>query len=589
MNDDGRVAERPSRPLEPPLPQSAIDNRRSAVSLATLTFPKWRSASHRLRQERSEGNGKLLLLTLVALGFWSATFAVFYRVLHYIRLQQEVGIFLAAKLLGIILLSFASLLLLSNLITALSSFFLAKDLDLLVSSPVDWLHFYLAKLGETMLHSSWMVGLVALPIFTAYGLVFQGGPLFPLVVLAALVPYFILPCVIGAAITLVLVNVFPARRARDLLSLVAIGAFGGLVLLFRLVRPEQLARPEGVANLVDYLTALRAPTNPFLPSEWASQMIMNWLTRVADPLPVALLWTSGPALVVLGAALHARLYATGYSKAQEGAERFVRARRWFGLLARLLRYMPPARREFVLKDLRVFFRDTTQWSQLILLAVLLVVYLFNIKSLPLFQGERVPVFLVTLVEFLNLGLSGFVLAAIAARFVFPAVSLEGRQMWLLRSSPLDLQALLWSKYWTGTLPLLLLAVVITFSTDLLLQTSPFMMALTVGTIVLLTFAISALALGFGALYPRFDTENAAQIPTSFGGLVFMMSTILLLAAVIVLEAVPVMEQLHFQVWMGESPPLLSTIGWLSAAAALCLAATLVPLRLALRKLEKTEF
>jgi len=38
-----------------------------------------------------------------------------------------------------------------------------------------------------------------------------------------------------------------------------------------------------------------------------------------------------------------------------------------------------------------------------------------------------------------------VLASIAARFIFPAVSLEGRQMWLLRSSPLDLRALLWSK------------------------------------------------------------------------------------------------------------------------------------------------
>ena len=73
----------------------------------------------------------------------------------------------------------------------------------------------------------------------------------------------------------------------------------------------------------------------------------------------------------------------------------------------------------MLKDLRLFFRDTTQWSQLILLAVLLVVYVFNIKSLPLFSGEKVPVFLVSLVVFLNLGLAGFVLAAIAARFVFP--------------------------------------------------------------------------------------------------------------------------------------------------------------------------
>ena len=558
-------------------------------SLQPLTTPKWRSALNRLRQERAGGTGKFFLLALVALGFWAAVFGLSYKILNYIQSTSEVGVPLAAKFLSIILLAFASLLLLSNLITALSSFFLAKDLDLLVSSPTDWLRLYLAKLGETLLHSSWMVALMAVPIFTAYGMVFEGGPLFPLVVIGALLPYFILPSVLGSAITLILVNVFPARRTRDLLSLIALGAFGGLALLFRLVRPEQLVRTEGVRNLLDYLSGLQAPTSPFLPSEWATAMIMNWLRQVADPLPILLLWTTAPAFIVLGAMLHARLYHAGYSKAQEGAEKFVRARGWSGITARLFRGMPPARREFVLKDLRVFFRDTTQWSQLILLAVLLVVYVFNIKSLPLFSGEKVPVFLVSLVVFLNLGLAGFVLAAIAARFVFPAVSLEGKQMWLLRSSPLDLQALLWSKYWTGTLPLLVLAVVITFSTNVLLRATTFMMAISLGTIVLLTFAISAMALGFGALYPRFDTENAAQIPTSFGGMVFMMSAIVLLGVVLVLEAAPVLGYLRAQL-QGDTPvPGPWMVGSLVAVVVVCIAATIIPLRLGLRRIEAMEF
>jgi ABC-2 type transport system permease protein len=573
--------------------QSSIVNRQSAItaqpSLTTILTPKWRSALNRLRQERSTGSGKFFVLALVALGFWAAVFGLFFRVLRYIQSTSEVGGPLAAKLLGIVLLAFASLLLLSNLITALSSFFLAKDLDLLVSSPVDWLRLYLAKLCETLVHSSWMVGLIAVPIFTAYGLVFNGGPLFPLVVLGALAPYFVLPAVLGSAFTLVLVNIFPARRTRDLLSLVAIGAFGGLVLLFRLIRPEQLARPEGVRNLLDYLSALRTPTSPFLPSEWARAMIMNWLGRVADPLPVVLLWSSAAGFVVLGALLHARLYHAGFSKAQEGAERFIRGRGWSGIMSRLFGWMPAARREFVLKDLKLFFRDTTQWSQLILLAVLLVVYVFNIKSLPLFSGERISAFLVSLVVFLNLGLAGFVLAAVAARFVFPAVSLEGKQMWLLRSSPLDLKALLWSKYWTGTVPLLVLAVTISFSTNALLQATPFMMGISLGTIVFLTLAISALALGLGALYPQFDTENAAQIPTSFGGLVFMMSSVLLLGLVMVIEAGPVLHFLRAQIQGREPEVTLRLVGSLALVVAVCVAATIVPLRVGLRRLEAMEF
>jgi ABC-2 type transport system permease protein len=558
-------------------------------SLRTVLTPKWRAALARLREERSGGSGKILLLALLGLGFWSAIFTVAFRVLRYIHSEQEIGTILAAKLLGVTLLAFASLLLLSNLVTALSSFFLARDLDLLAAAPVDWLRLYLAKLGETLLHSSWMVVLMAVPIFTAYGIVYHGGTLFPLVVTAALLPYFVLPCVVGTAVTLGLVNAFPARRARDLLSLVAIGAAGGLVLVLRLVRPEQLARPEGMGNLMDYLGALRTPTGRFLPSEWAAAMIMNWLRNVADPLPVVLLWTTAPAFVVLGAVLHWRLYPHGFSKSQESAERFVRGSRWSGMLHRLAGHVAPARREFILKDIRVFFRDATQWSQLILLAVLVVVYVFNIQSLPLFTGERVPILLVSLVVFLNLGLAGFVLAAIAARFVFPAVSLEGKQMWLLRSSPLDLKALLWSKYWTGTVPLLVLALVITFATNVLLQASTFMMAMSLGTIVLLTFAIAALALGLGALYPRFDTENAAQIPTSFGGMVFMMSAIVLLGIVIVIEAVPMMAYLRSQL-SGEPVRITaSMIGALSLVAVICIAATIIPLRVALRRMEAMEF
>lgn len=559
------------------------------ASLWTVLTPRWRSMMARLREQRDGGPMRPLLLALVGLGFWAAAFGVSFRVLRYVHTQADIGTYLAAKILGMILVALGSMLLLSNLITALSSFYLARDLDMLVSAPVDWLPFYLAKLGETVLHSSWMVVLITIPILTAYGIVYQGGLLFPLVAAAAIVPFLILPGVVGTALTLFLVNLFPARRARDLLGLVAIGAAAGVVLLVRLIRPEQLASPDGVRNLMDYLAALKTPTSPFLPSEWASHMIMNWLTRVADPLPIALLWTTAPAFVVLGAVLHHHLYRTGFSKAQEGANRFVRGRFWQGALGGLLQRLPVSKREFILKDLRVFFRDTQQWSQLILLAVLLLVYIYNIKSLPLFSGERVPLYLVTLVVFLNQGLAGFVLAAIAARFVFPAVSLEGRQMWLLRSSPLDLRALLWSKYWTGTVPLLLLGLAITTTTNVLLKATPFMAAISLGTVFCLTFALSALALGLGALYPRFDTENAAQIPTGFGGLVFMMTAVALLGLVIVIEAFPVLDYLRTQ-WVGDSVTVTPRmIGALALVIVICFATTGFALRAGLQRMEAMEF
>ena len=559
----------------------------SALSL--IVAPKWRTALARTRAAQRDRGGRAVLLGTVGILFWLMIFGGLYRVLRYFRGVAEIGPLLAGKLLGLVLLSFLAILLLSNVITALSSFFLAKDLDLLASSPVDWLDLYLAKLGETMVHSSWMVALMAVPIFAAYGAVYDGGWLFAPYVIFVFLPLMVIPAVVGSAITLTLVNVFPARRTRDILSIITIVAAGVLVLLFRIIRPEQLARPEGFLSLLDFITLLRTPTSPLLPSEWATSSFMGFLVGPFDILPIFMLWTTAASFVVLGALLHRALYATGFTKAQEGAERFVKGRVWRAMLDPLFKPLAVAKREFIIKDLKLFFRDTTQWSQLILLGVLVVIYLFNIRALPLFRGEQVAFRLVSVISFLNLGLAGFVLASIAARFIFPSISLEGRQMWLLRSSPLDLRALLWSKYWIGTVPLLVIALVITVFTNIILHATPFMMTLSVTTMILLTFAISALALGFGTLYPQFETENAAQIPTSFGGLVFMMTTIVLVAAVIMLEAMPVSGYMS-AAFRGETVQITtSMILAFTGVLLLCITATVVPLKIGLRKMEEFEF
>ncbi len=549
--------------------------------------PKWQSARARLRQERDGAGTRFALLALLALAFWSGVFGILYRVLRYFRGVAEIGDLLSTKLLGLALLAFSSILLLSNLITALSSFFLAKDLDLLAASPVHSIRFYLAKLTETTLHSSWMVALLAVPLFAAYGIVYHGGPLWPVVVLGAFIPFLVLPAVVGTGLTLLLVNLVPARRAKELLSLIAIGAVASLVLVLRVAQPEQLVRPEGFRSLADFVSMLQAPTNPWLPSEWAMRMLMNWLLQIADPQPVAFLWGGTALGLGVGALLYRELYRKAFSKAQESA-RVAAGGRWSAALGALLRWLPAERREFILKDTRLFFRDPTQWSQLILLAVLILVYLFNIQALPLFSGDRFPASVITLVVFLNLGLAGFVLAAIAARFLFPSVSLEGRQMWLLRSSPLDLRAMLWSKYWIGTVPLLVLAVLLTIVTNLILRASPFMALVSLVTMVIFTLAASALALSFGAFYPRFDTENAAQIPTSFGGLVYMMASVTLLALVIMLEAPTVTAQIRAeQSGVGAEWDLWMMVP-LGAAGVLCVAATLLSLRLALTRVQRLE-
>jgi ABC-2 type transport system permease protein len=89
------------------------------------------------------------------------------------------------------------------------------------------------------------------------------------------------------------------------------------------------------------------------------------------------------------------------------------------------------------------------------------------------------------------------------------------------------------------------------------------------------------------MYPRFDTENAAQIPTSFGGLIFMMAAIVMIGAVIILEARPVFSYLASKSFGTPRDASEMWIGF-GLSFVLCAYATVMPVRVALKRLEALE-
>lgn len=551
-----------------------------------LLHPKWQIARNRTRRTKADDIRRALLLTVLGTGFWAITFAIALRLLRYFRSAEDIGALLAAKILAMVLMAFGSILLLSNTIAALSNFFLARDLDQLAAAPVRTGALYRARLVETLLHSSWMVALLLIPLIAAYGVAYEGGIGFGLFAFAVFVPFLIIPAAVGSGFTLLLVNVFPARRTRDLLSIITALAIAGLVLLFRAARPEQLARPEAFANFMQFVAALDAPSSPWLPSEWVSSAVMAYLGGEEAWPQLLVLWGTAAALVAIGHGLYARGWRRAYSLAQEGATARSDVRTGRPWIDRALTPLGPMRRELILKELRVFIRDSTQWSQLVLVGVLLVVYVANVRYLPL-RGDGVTTLLRNLIPFLNLALAGFVLASIAARFVFPSVSLEGRAWWLLRSSPLPTRQLLMAKFWVGVLPLLVLALVLVGVTNALLEVRPFVHIVTLAAIAGLVFPLTALALTYGTYHPQFDSENAAQIPTSFGGLLFMITAITLIGLVSWLTGRPSAQMLlaeHF----GRSFETAAMIFPFVLAVVLCVLTTIIPLRMAQRRIDLIE-
>jgi ABC-2 type transport system permease protein len=558
---------------------------RSICTLLTPILLSWKNDF--CRRQETKWTRSLILLCL-GLGLGVATYWIVRRVLIYFQTVHELGPALAYQLLLIILLTFLSMLLFSNLITALSAFFLARDLDLVLSAPTPLPSFFYSRLVTTTFNSSWMVLFFTLPIFAAYAAVFRGGIHFYIWTAVVLPLFLVIPAAIGVAITHLFVYFLPARRIRDLLFFIGLFAFILLYLLFRISQPERLVQPETFGHFLEFLSAMETPSSPYLPSSWSAEIFAASLFKKSVDL-----WFFYPLLLsyalflpLAACWISSTVYLTGWSKAQESKQ----GRRQGNFLDKMIRVatraFPETPRAIMIKDIKTFLRDTTQWSQLFLLLALIVVYLYNFKVLPI---ERSPIpgsVLRTAISFTNLALAGFVLSAIAVRFAFPAVSLEGRAFWILQTSPISLRALVWSKFWLNLVPLLFLGELLIFASNLLLRVPTWMMMLSLVTIFLITFGITAIAVGVGALYPKFDYDHAAGISTGFGGVICMIFSVGFIGLTVMIEAWPVYWLTMKRLTSGaaaESFWLL--VPSLFIVLALTTAAVIIPIRLGLKKLE----
>ena len=517
----------------------------------TLISPKFLGLTNGLK--RSQGKTKTKILTLTGSGilFWLVLFFLFYRVLFYFSSQEIIGDILARHLLAMVLLIFFSLLIFSHIITALSNLYLSHDLELCHSSPARLTDIFLSRSFYTVIDSSWMLFVFGLPVMMAYGFVYHAGFNFYLSLIYVSLPLVIIAAGSGIMLIMVLVRFFPAQRARDLIMFLSLILIVVLYLLFRFLRPERLVNPDTFTSVAQYLGALKAPDSPYLPSHWATDLLWTNLTNYtgSQVLNHLLLWSTASAMVVMAIWMAGLIYFNGFSKAQEAKRRSPAGRRILEkIVALITRPLGPEITSLIAKDIRTFFRDNSQWSQLLLLGALVVVYLYNFSVLPLERSPIKSIYLQNALSFLNIGLAGFVISALSVRFIFPAVSSEGQSFWIILSSPLSPRRFLWSKYLAYLLPMLILAEVLITYTNYLLEVTPFMMALSSVTIFFLVFGIVALGVGLGAVYPNFQHENIAQVATGFGGLIYMIISSVFIASVIVLEAGPVYTILsaHFK-------------------------------------------
>jgi len=206
-----------------------------------------------------------------------------------------------------------------------------------------------------------------------------------------------------------------------------------------------------------------------------------------------------------------------------------------GMLERLFARLPllsPEVRALAVKDLRMFWRDTTQWAQSVMFFGLLGAYIINLRN---FTHQLASPFWIHAVAFLNLGACAFNLASVTTRFVFPQFSLEGRRLWIIGLAPIGLPRVVMTKYWLASISSLIVTLGLVTLSCYLLRMQWEDVAFFGAVITVMTFALNGLATGLGVLFPNLLESNPNKIVSGFGGtLCFVLSSVYIMASLALL-------------------------------------------------------
>ncbi len=553
--------------------------------LNILIKRKFTSVINTLRSLRGWKLGKNLMFSGVGLLMLAALYGAFWRLLSYLEGVQLIGPILSWKLTSMVLLMTFSMIIVSSIIISMTTLYYSSDLKFLFSCPLDLRSVFLDKALETVFYSSWTLVLAIFPYILALGRVKALGAGFYLSYVLLMVPYVMLAGAFGILFSMLVMYSFPSSRTRDITWLLGSLSVAFVYVAFRFSKPEQLLRPDSLQVVAQYIEYLQSPTAPYLPSWWVTKAMVaysagHWLVFGVSALVLA---ASAAAIYAFLYFLSGRLYMRGFSGAQ-GSPRF-RGGRELQPEQRLAAKWPALRSSLTLfwKDRLGMTRDARYWSQIILIAALIAVYLFSIRQLPLDTPD-----LKSLVSFLNVGVAGFVVAAIGLRFTFPAISLEGGSYWLLKSAPVSAAAIMREKLLLSLPSSVVIGLVLIVVSSRLLGADLFIFTLSTITILSASVVISVMGIGMGALFPDFKVENIHQLESSYGGFLYMACSMGYLALLVGVEAWPV--QMHFAERFGRQNP------WDLRAVALCaavflllnFAALYLPWKLGLRNLERYE-
>jgi ABC-2 type transport system permease protein len=529
------------------------------------------------RVEEMVEKNRLLVATIAGfLGLYCvAAYVLVSRGLDFINKTPLFGPLLTERLVYVMFFFFFVMLIISNATITGMGLFRRKDMEWQVALPLPYRSLVLWKTLEGMALASWGLLLLSAPILLALGQLYQGGLSFYLLSIPALLCLVTIAANLSTWLLLLIVRYAQRWWWRPVAVVAAVILASGLV-RFWTITPDTISTTDLVANLQEVLKHTEICMHPLMPSSWVAEVLFSGRHGLDGQAGFFLLTLLANALfsLVVTVRLGAALFYPAWNRVMSSVpvmQMQAHEKAWFrqpqknpqGRVWRWLLRMDRASHAVLVKDIRTFLREPTQWGQCLLVFGLLLMYTSNLRRLG--YDLQNP-FWTLVISHLNLLVCCLALSTLTTRFVFPQFSMEGQRLWILGLSPLPLVRVLSLKMRliAGVLALLtaLLVVMSSLSLELPLPRAAFFCA----AVIMLSYGLTALALALGALLPNFREPNPARVISGFGGTLCLIGSFLYIlgssAALAIPDAVAWRANLYKmplgprEIWLGQAASLV---------------------------------
>lgn len=506
------------------------------MTVADLLWLTWfRPALGSQRHSSWAERGRSLIMLLGFAAFLALLSGIFSPILAYFWKQEAFGQVLTRALVYFIFLALGILTVFSAVISMSSRFYTAADAEWYISRPIDEKIYFRFRYWQGALATSWMLLPFWGPFLFSLRRAAGAGWGFVLWGFAVPLPLGWIACSLAAGLVMLASRRFSARRLRNGFGAATAMMAVGLILLLRLIQPEKLTRPDSAVTLEQFLKTWSPSAHLFDPVALAADGVLDALSNPGGALlRSSLLWLIALCLyrlMVVRAApgfiktwLASReLMGPGSSRSQGASRLWAGAQLPWGLLW--------------LKEFSALIRNPVLRLQLVMVAALSGIFLFNLYRLP-FQDDP------SLRQILFLPACGFsqlILISVATRFIFPIESVEAHGSWMLRVAPMPRGSFLASRLWIYGPPLLALNLVLVLSCIRAFQPEPPKAAVALLLMLCCPFGVAGITAYLGLAWKQRDVSQPEEVTTSPAGILVMVISLLYVGAQLALFYLPLQE------------------------------------------------